>query len=815
MYRLSAAACLLFVSLTLWAQPDVVPTATYVLVPDSEPREHPLDIVQMDLEVRFGPYQGLVQGRVVHHYKVLRRTVDSVMFDGIDLTIKQATVNGRPVRTTQTGTSVTVHCQPPLEWDSTGTIAFTYEATPRKGLYFVGWQDMSGRMPRQIWTQGQAFDHRHWIPMYDDMNDKMITTTTITFDSNYSVISNGELRRVDTNSDGTLTWRYAMTKPHSNYLLMLAIGRYDTTMQTSASGVPLVNYWYPTRPAAVGPTYKQTPEIMDFLEAEIGIPYPWGIYRQVPVADYIYGAMENTSATIFGDFYHTDERGQLDREYLRVNIHEMTHQWFGDLITGRSRTHLWLQESFATFYPHLYLRTADGEDAYEWSRRDLQNQALRAGEKDRLPIVHPNAGSSRYYPKGAAVIDMMRSTFGEEPVRRVLQHFLRHHAYGVVETNDLYQSFQDTLGLSPRWFFDQWLYRGGEPHFKISTRAVTTNELKGASNAVFVDIDQIHPVDDLTGYFRMPVTLEVHYEDDERDSVRVWVDGPHTSVVIPNDENRRVSFVLFDPGSKILKNVTFERSRDELLAQLRRAPHMIDRYDALVEIGRMSLSGMDMLDVLEGVYDRESFHAMRSEAVRQAVELVNQGVTHGWKLVEEGLQDRSVEVRKSTLRHLPLIPQRLKETAEELLEDPSFTVIQESLTKLCRSFPQEVPTYLRRTAGVRSPHAAVEIERFYLLASQGDTSALSSLADHAGPSFEFMTRQRAMNAFKSLGTLTVPGATSMLDALFSTNSRLAATSRDVLGHLVIQQRWKELLRGVVQSSDLDPRQRSAVESLIR
>ena len=525
--------------------------------------------------------------------------------------------------------------------------------------------------------------------------------------------------------------------------------------------------------------------------------------------------MENTSATIFGDFYHFDERGQLDREYLRVNVHEMVHQWFGDLITARSRTHLWLQESYATFYPHLYLRDYQSEDAYEWSRRDLHNKSLKAGLKDRLPIVHPNAGGSRYYPKGASVIDMMRSTFGEEPVRRVLRHFLLKHAYGVVETNDLYQSFQDTLGLSPRWFFDQWLYRGGEPHYKVSTRSVTTNELKGSSNEVFIEIDQIHPVDELTDYFRMPVTIEVHFDDDEVRSTRVWVDGPHTSVVIPNPENRRVSFVLFDPGSTILKRVTFDRSREHLLAQLERAPHMIDRYDALVAIEGMSLSDMDMLDVLEGVFDRESFHAMRSEAVRQAVELVNRGASHAWKLVEQGLEDRSVQVRKATLRHLPLIPTRLKETTMELLEDPSYTVIQEALAKLCRSFPNEASTFLRKTAGVRSPHAAVEIERFYRLANQGDTSALTSLADHAGPGFEFMTRQRAMNAFKSLGTLTPKGASAMLNALFSTNSRLAATSREVLTQLVIQQRWKELLRRVVQSEGLSEEQRRQVESLIR
>lgn len=207
------------------AQPAAVPTTTYIVVPESEPRERSLDITQMDLTVSFLPFEGTVLGKVVHAYKVLRPTVDSLEFDGIKLTVKQALINGKPVRFRTTDTSVLVYCQPALQWDQTGTIEFTYEATPRKGLYFIGWNDPSGRMIRQIWTQGQAFDHRYWIPMYDDMNDKMITTTTVTFDSTYTVISNGDRTSVVSNSDGTRTWAYAMTKPHSNYLLMLAIGQ--------------------------------------------------------------------------------------------------------------------------------------------------------------------------------------------------------------------------------------------------------------------------------------------------------------------------------------------------------------------------------------------------------------------------------------------------------------------------------------------------------------------------------------------------------------------------------------------------------------
>ena len=383
-------------------------------------------------------------------------------------------------------------------------------------------------------------------------------------------------------------------------------------------------YSYPEFPERITPTYWKSEEAMDFLEAEIGIPYPWGTYSQVPLADYIFGAMENTTATTFGDFYHTDARGWMDRSYVNTNIHELTHQWFGDLITARSLKGLWLQESFATFYPHLFTRLTGGQNSYDWSRRELHNQALAAGEKDRLPIVHPASGNARVYPKGAAVIDMMRYTFGEEPVRRVIKHYLQHHAFGNVETNDLYLSFQDTLGISPDWFFEQWLYKGGEPHLKITQNQVLVPQLTGASNDVVVEIEQIHQVDELTGYFKMPIVVEAHYTDRSKDSVRVWISGMRTTVRVPNTTGKTLAFVLVDPGSQILKKVTYPKSSTELFAQVQYAPNAIDRYDALVALDSDTILAAQRVQNLERVIRNEKFSPLRNES-SSAVSKVSRG----------------------------------------------------------------------------------------------------------------------------------------------------------------------------------------------
>jgi aminopeptidase N len=556
-------------------------------------------------------------------------------------------------------------------------------------------------------------------------------------------------------------------------------------------------------------------ESMDFLEREIGIPYPWESYSQVPVADYIFGAMENTTATIFGDFLHTDERGWLDRSYVGTNVHELTHQWFGDYITGRSGKSIWLQESFATFYPHLFTRETVGEDAYQWSRRGMHRSAHAAAEKDRLPIVHPSSGSARIYPKGASVIDMMRYAFGEQSVRRVIQHYLRKHPYTTVETNDLYLAFQDTLGLSPKWFFDQWLYQGGEPHYRVSTRLGAVPSEKGIGTTTLVDIEQIHQIDELTGVFSMPVVLEVHYTDRTKDSVRVMVNQQRMLVEVPNPNNKVPAFVLFDPGSYILKRVTFDRSWDARMAQLQNAPLMIDRYDALETFRGDTSRSAERRAMIAGVLTRETFHALRSEAAQQAIELAQKGIPEAWELVKRGLTDKALEVRSATLGALPTIPQQLRETVVGMLRDTSYAVIQSALTKLATSFPSD-KSILAAVKGVRGPHERVRITRLEIEATwNDDAGAVKDLADLCGPGWEFITRQNAMQALRRVGTVTPLAAENMLLAVLSTNTRLAGVAQSVLNGLCEQPRLKSIVSTVAKTMQLNEIQRDTLAQYLR
>lgn len=814
-------ALLLFAAIVpavLLAQSPYVHTTTYIDAPGSEPRERPVDMERMSLDVRFVPEQGLVRGNVTHVFTVLQKRVDTILFDAIKIDIKSATLGGRQLRYRSTDTSVIVYCEPPLTWDTKDSITFAYEAKPRKGIYFIGWNDPSKRMRKQIWTQGQGIDNRHWIPMYDEMNDKMITETITTFDSSYTVLSNGTHLGTKANADGTKTWHYTMTRPHASYLLMLAIGHYTITERISKSGVKQRLYSYPEYPERIEPTYRYSSESMDFLEEYIGIPYPWEQYSQVPVADYIFGAMENTTATIFGDFSQTDARGWLDRSYVGTNVHELTHQWFGDLVTARSQKSVWLQESFATYYPHVFTRKTPalgGEDGYQWGRRGMHKAALGASEKDRLPIVNPTAGSARIYPKGAAVLDMMAYTFGEDALRRVIKNYLQKHMYQTVETNDLYLSFQDTLGLSPEWFFDQWLYKGGEPHYNVSWTKSALQQGSTTVPSTRVDIEQVHHMDELTGVFRMPIVIEAWYTDNTSDRVRAEISTKNAVVQVPNPQNKQVAFVLFDPGSYVMKKLTFEKSWDEKRAQLKNAPNMIDRYDALEAMRGDSARGKERISVLRDVLQRETFSAMRSEAVQQASELARNGFPEAWDLVNIGLEDKQTDVRKAAVNSVSVVPEKLRSSFERMLSDSSYQIIQTVLSKLAVSFPKRAESYTEKVKDVRGPHERVRIARLEVEYFNGKHSALDELADLTGPGWEFITRQNAMGAFKRLGMFRTLAVENMLQALFSTNNRLSAVALSTLTAFSEITPYRSEMRQIIEKQQLSTWQKQLVEPLIR
>ncbi len=763
-------------------------------------REHPLDMIKMKVEVSFDTQKGQVIGKVSHQFKVLQKQVDSVFFDAPGIVFSAAKLNGEKLKYTCDRAGIWVYPSAPLKWDQTAEITFEYTATPRKGIYFIGWNLPEPKFAdpfavrKQIWTQGQGVDNRYWIPMYDDMNDKFITETITTFDKNYQVLSNGKLISKKENKNGTNTWHYAMSKPHAGYLLMLGIGKYAVATAKSKSGVPLQFWYYPEFADRMEPTFRYSAQMIDFLEAKTGIPYPWESYSQIMVQDFLYGAMENTTATIFGDFFNVDARAFLDRNYIGVNCHELTHQWFGDYITARDGRDAWLQESYATYFPKQLSKVLDGEDEWNWQRRAHQNSAIDAGKKDNFAVRHTAGGTARVYPKGAAVISMLEYVLGEDQWLRVLNHYLKTHAYANVETNDLQQAIKDVLGLNLDWFFDEWIYRGGEPNFAVHYEVLTYSN---GSRGVELAVEQVQKMDETIHAFKMPIKFEVYFTDGSSILISDMIDEQFEVVKSPAIGDKQVAFVLFDPNSNILKQVSFTKSLNELIAQLHSAPNMLDRYDALVEMRKLP-NAQKRAAILE-VLGREKHEGILNEAITQ---LANDNDRNSIEALKRMSNFPKASVRDQVLKSIEP-NNEFKGIYEKLLKDSSYDVVKTALEKLCNAYPNEVKGYLDATKDVQGMFHSVRMKwlEISILNKVNEAEARKELSFFASSNFEFRTRGQAFNALKTTQTFNQDVIAALFQAMLSTNGRLAGPAADLASYFATSLENKMAMRSYYQNQN--------------
>lgn len=771
----------------VFSQEDV---SCYFKDPSGRAREHTVDFLDMSLNLSFDTQEKKLFGNVKYSFQALRKSVDSLVLDAPEISVEYVRSEKEDLKFRSTKKDLIIYFNRSLNWDETYYLEISYTAQPEKGLYFLGWDDESGRARKQIWTQGQGIDNRYWIPSYDDMNDKLFTETFISFKTGYEVVSNGDLIEKKDLDNGNTLWHYKMQEPHVVYLIMLAIGDYAYEDYTSRSGVVSRQYYYPDRPQDLISTYQYSNEMMDWMEDEFGISYPWGkIYRNVPVADFLYGAMENTSSTIFTDIYLQDSRGALERNYIGTNAHELTHQWFGDLITEYSGTHHWLHESFATHYAKHFKRAVLGEDIYQLERYREMQSALAADDKNQIPIASSKAGSSKHYPKGSIVIDMLRTVVGEEEYKKVINSYLNKYSFKHVDTHLFYLEFLEVLGVNLDWFFDQWIYKGGYPHYQVSY-----TDLKDKTK---LNIEQIQEVTSTVSLFSMPVDIELHYADGSTIMHKIQVDSAYQEFIIPKDAAKKLSYLIFDSGNKIYKKLSFVRSEEELLAQASTANEMIDRYFAIKELEEVELE--KKRSALLNAFDREEFFLIKASIVKQLIKDDNKASK---KLIMNAFLNPNAEVRRACIDYIDKIPEDLLSSYELLLKDSSFVTIDRTLNKLASQYPEKLDRFLELTKTDSEKNTSLRITYLKWLSSK-DSKALNELIDYTGKSFEFRTRIKAMDALEELNNSSTAFMHNLLNASLSFNSRLASNARNILADICLNNEKKQEFLSIKKALKFD------------
>ncbi|MNJ95021.1 Aminopeptidase N [compost metagenome] len=415
-----------------------------------------VDFKTVNADLSFDFPQKKVIGTVLYTFEVLDKNIDTITIDARNMKFDDVTVNGKKAKYVATNSALKLYKS---FKKGTNTLQFSYATQPKQTMYFVGEEK-----DLQIWTQGQGKYTSHWLPSFDDVNEKMIFNISATFDVSYTVLANGELKKQSV-TNGKQKWEYEMKEPMSSYLVMLAIGRFNKQEQLSASGTPLEFYLKEEdNPNKFEPTYRYSKDIFNFFEQEIGVKYPWKVYRQVPVLDFLYAGMENTTSTIFAQDFVVDSIGFNDRTYINVNAHELAHQWFGDIVTAESGKHHWLQEGFATYYALLAEQKIYGDDHFYHELYDIAERLQQISKTDTIPVLNEKASTLTFYQKGAWALHVLREGVGHDKFRAAVKNYLEKYAFKNVNTDQFLAEINKVSDYDTNSFKKRWLESG---HFEV------------------------------------------------------------------------------------------------------------------------------------------------------------------------------------------------------------------------------------------------------------------------------------------------------------------------------------------------------------
>lgn len=509
------------------------------------------------LNVRFDHTKRTVFGDVSVSFKPLKDGFREARFDSVGLKFESVKIGEKDLKYKADGKTITVTLDRDYKAGEDLTVRFKYSANPKKGVYFVDEKKEKDKIihSAQIWTQGEAEEARHWFPSFDHPSDKATTEQIITVKQPNTVIGNGELLSNTKNSDGTSTFHYKMSVPHSTYLVSFIVGEYEK-FQDKYRDITLTNYIYPNNAALNKNAYGKTKDILKAFEELTGVQYPFNKYDQTIVANFAFGGMENITATTMAD----TEIAFANLDFLRGSVedlvaHEIAHSWFGNNVTMKNWAELWLNEGFATF-----MEAAAREKLYgrkEYLRKiGVDAESFMADDevsKGRFGLFNETAANTDKlfdrpaitYNKGGAVVHMLREQVGDANFWKAINLYLTRHRFGSVETADLQRVMEETSGQKLDWFFAQWVY--GTSYAKLNVK----QRYDEPSKSLVFDIEQTQKGDLVPAAFRLPLDIQIKFPDGhgpiKTEFLEITARKQTISIPVPT----KPETVTFDPDTKL------------------------------------------------------------------------------------------------------------------------------------------------------------------------------------------------------------------------------------------------------------------------
>jgi aminopeptidase N len=401
----------------------------------------------------------------------------------------------------------------------------------------------------------------------------------------------------------------------------------------------------------------------------------------------------------------------------------MAHQWFGDYVTGKDWSHLWLNEGFATYYSALYEGQKMGPDALLYTMyKNANNRVIPSGKNDTRPIVYKGYSSPdeqfdyRSYPKGAWVLHMLRSRLGKELYRQCIKTYLERNALTSVVTEELNEVIEEISGRSFDPFFDQWVYHARHPDLKIEYR------WQAADKLAKVTIRQTQKTNDDVMLFEIPTKLRFDLGDGEVIDHAITIDQASHDFYVSLSSAPKV--VRFDPEYTVLADISFSKPDAMLLEQLKRESDVIGRIYAVEALAKRKTK--KSVAALKETLNDDAFYGVRLAA---ASALGKHASDDSFEALLQSTKQEDARVRREVVKQ---IGRTYRDEARELLRqvienDSNPGIAAEALRAIAKYQSDDIAKLIVNSLKAQSFRNEVASAAISAIRDQADSSYADSL----------------------------------------------------------------------------------------
>jgi len=425
--------------------------------------------------------------------------------------------------------------------------------------------------------------------------------------------------------------------------------------------------------------FGNTPEMMEFYSKKLGVEFPWNKYSQVVVRDYVSGAMENTSAALFGEFVQRNDRELLDKNYEYVIAHELFHEWFGDYVTCESWSNIPLNESFATYGEYLWKEHKYGLEAADHHSERSREGYLNESMNKQVPLIRyyyddrEDVFDAHSYNKGGQILHMLRKYVGDDAFFASLKLYLESNKFSSVEVHNLRLAFEQVTGEDLNWFFNQWFLSSGHPNLVINTTydAVSKKEK--------VQVKQIQNLSK-TPLYKIPMAVDI-YANGKKKRHKITINKEDETFEF--DAVSAPDLVNVDAEKMLLCTKAEQKSVREWAFQYNNAPLYLDRKEAITGLLKTPQDSLAASVIFSALTDK--MWGIRSYALGELKKLPkgHEQEIKKW-LSAMATKDSIASVRAAAINYLSAnyTDKDLLPTYTAALKDRSYTVLSSALAAI-------------------------------------------------------------------------------------------------------------------------------------